>query len=78
MWLVTSSRKSSFGSPVNIDSGQIAFGVVIQDDSLRNFAALNARSLREIDEERVGIWKIIQLHGSNRPRYSVETITVAR
>src|SRR5438270_13829460 len=44
---------------IDIDSGQIAFGVVIQNDTYGNFLALNARLLRKIDVKRIGLGKII-------------------
>src|SRR5205814_8313478 len=50
---------------IDIDADQIAFGVVIQNHAFRDFLALHARSLREIDVKRIGIWKIVQFHGRN-------------
>src|SRR6266511_2759641 len=41
-------------------------GVVVQDDTIRDFSALNARSLRQIDIQRVGVGEVVDLHGLNR------------
>src|SRR5207245_11669099 len=50
---------------IDVDPDQVAFAVVIQNNAFRNLLALNARSVREIDVKRIGIWKIIQFHGRN-------------
>jgi hypothetical protein len=50
---------------VDIDADQIAFGVVIENHAFGDFLALHARSLREIDVKRIGIWKIAQFYGRN-------------
>jgi len=50
---------------IDVDSDQVAVAVVIQNNAFRNFAALHARSLREVDVKRVCVWKIIQFHGRN-------------
>jgi hypothetical protein len=42
---------------VDIDPNQIAFGVVIENHAFGDFLALHARSLRQIDVKRIGIWK---------------------
>src|SRR6266480_4856791 len=66
MWFVTSSRRSELAAcMVDIDADQIAFSVVIQNHAFGDFLALHARSLREIDVKRIGIWKIVQFHGRN-------------
>jgi hypothetical protein len=50
---------------VDVDPHQISFSVVIQHDSFRNFLALGALLVREIDVKGIGIWKIIEFHGLN-------------
>ena len=50
---------------VDINSNQVAFGVVIQNDTVGNFLALDARPLSEIDVKRIGVWEIIQFQGRN-------------
>ena len=50
---------------INVDSGQISFRIVVQDDPCRDFAAFDTRFLREVDVERIGLWKIIEFHGRN-------------
>lgn len=51
---------------VDINSGQIAFGIVIQNNARGNFLALHARLLGKIDVKRIGLRKIIQFHGWKR------------
>jgi hypothetical protein len=66
IWFVTSSRRIQLAAGmVDVDPDQIAFGVVIQNHAFGDFLALHARSLREIDVKRIGIWKIIEFHGLN-------------
>src|SRR5206468_7893542 len=50
---------------IDVDSDQVAFAVVIQNDAFRDLLAFDARPVRKIDVERICIWKIIQFHGRN-------------
>src|SRR6266513_3042082 len=50
---------------VDVDPDQISFSVVVQYHSFRNFLALGALLVRQIDVKGIGIWEIIQFHGLN-------------
>src|ERR1051325_8664500 len=48
---------------VDVDSYEIAVGVVVENDPVGNFAALGAGPLGEIDVKRIGVGMIVELHG---------------
>jgi len=50
---------------VNVDAHEPSIRVVIEDNALRNLAALNARAVAQLDVQRVGIGVIIELLGWN-------------
>jgi hypothetical protein len=53
---------------IDVNSGKISLGVVVKYDPCGNLPALDARFLREVDVERIGIWKIVELDGRNPRR----------
>src|SRR5262252_4080831 len=50
---------------VDVDPDQVTLAVIVQNDTFRDFLAFNARLVRKIDIQRIGIWKIVQFHGRN-------------
>ena len=63
---------------IDVDSDQVALAVVIQNNAFRNFAALDTRSLREIDLKRIRIWEVIQFHGRNlRSRNALRIVSLS-
>ena len=50
---------------IDVDSDQIALGVVIQNNAFRDLLALDAGPVGQIDVKLIGIWKIIQFHRRN-------------
>ena len=50
---------------VDIDAHEGAFRIIVEDDTVRNFATLDARVFRQVDIQRVSIRVVCELHGLN-------------
>lgn len=50
---------------VHVDAHEPPFGVVIQNNALRNLTAVNARAVAQLDGQSVGIGVIVEFHDWN-------------
>src|SRR6266571_7957284 len=51
---------------IDIDSSQVALGVVIEDHALGDFTTLDAGMFRQVDVQRISLGIVVEFHGLNR------------
>ena len=63
---------------VDVDANEAPGGVVVQHHALGNLAALDARLVRKVDVERVGVGEVTEFHGLNpRPGKAFRIVTLS-